>query len=105
MHKSIRPAINAVEGPRRPSTVAGRIARLLFGFGLVWLFMFVLAPWMAESPRIKPLAQFIENTGIDASALYYTEVEETADAEMYLIDARRYSPGKTKERAQAPQSN
>jgi hypothetical protein len=59
---------------------------------LLWLFMFVIAPWVGTFPLVKPLAQFIEDTGIDASALYYTEIDETAEAEMYLRDAARFAP-------------
>jgi hypothetical protein len=65
---------------------------LLLGFALVWAFMFIVAPWIEESPAVKPLAQFIQDTGIDASALYYTEIDETAEAEMYFYDAANYSP-------------
>ena len=87
-----------LDGQRRPSSMISRWAGLLLGFFLVWLFMFVVAPWIAGSPQVKPLAQFIEETGIDAGALYYTEIEETAEAEMYLHDAGRYSPNQNREK-------
>jgi hypothetical protein len=81
-----------LDGQKRPSSVMFRWLKLCFGFFLVWVFMFVLAPAIEKLPHVKPLAQFIEDTGIDASALYYTELPETADAEMYLRDAARYAP-------------
>lgn len=84
--------IRTPDGQRCPS---GRIFRwlgLLFGFFLVWVFMFIIAPWIERAPAVRPLTRFIEDTGIDAGALYYTEIDETADAEMYLHDAYTYAP-------------
>jgi hypothetical protein len=54
--------------------------------------MFVVAPWIEKTPAVRPPAQFIEETGIDAGALYYTEIDETSEAEMYLHDSSEYTP-------------
>ena len=54
--------------------------------------MFVIAPAIEKSPAVKPLADFIEESGIDASALYYTEVEEASIAELNMRHTMEFMP-------------
>jgi hypothetical protein len=54
--------------------------------------MFVIAPWIETFPMVKPLTEFIEESGIDASALYYTEVEEASEAELNMRSTMEYLP-------------
>jgi hypothetical protein len=61
---------------------------------LVWAFIFVFAPYMEKLPVIKPITKFIENSGIDAGALYYTEVEEASLAELNMYNTVNYTPQK-----------
>ena len=81
-----------LDGHKRPSGAVRKWLGLFLGFFLVWIFMFIIAPAIEKTDAVKPFAQFIEDSGIDAGALYYTEIEETAEAEMYLLDAARYAP-------------
>ncbi len=89
MHRNTNPG---PDGRQRPSGIFRKWAALLFGVFLIWLFMFVIAPWIQKSPSVKPLADFIEESGIDASALFYTEVEEASDAELYMRSTLEYGP-------------
>jgi len=75
------------DGPRRPSGTLLRWGALAAWMALIWLFVFVVAPAVRDTPSVKPMADYIRERGIDASALYYTEVEETGEAEAYLRDA------------------
>ncbi len=59
---------------------------------LVWIFMFVAAPRLTDISLIGRLAGFIEDSGIDAGALFYTEVEETAHAEIHARSIMEYPP-------------
>ena len=59
-----------------------RWAALVCCFSLVWFFIMVLAPMFQKIPMVNTLTSYIEETGINASALYYTEVEEAAMAEL-----------------------
>jgi hypothetical protein len=59
---------------------------------LVWAFMFALAPMLQALPTVRAIADSIDETGINASALYYTDLDETAEAEMFLRNAERYAP-------------
>ena len=61
---------------------------------LLCLFVFVIAPAMQRIALIGSIADHIDESGIEASALYYTGVEETATAEMYLHNARTFDPAR-----------
>jgi len=65
-----------------------------FGAGCVciWLFVFVLAPWMQGWGPVHTLHTFIEERGIDATPLFYTESETSSQAERHLLDAARFAP-------------
>ncbi len=67
-----------------PSNRIRKWITLFFCMLLIWTFVFIVAPWIEKLPFVKPLADFIEESGIDASALYYTEIEETSDAELMM---------------------
>ncbi len=93
MEISVNQEIGKVmDGQKRPSSLIRKWAALFFGFLLVWVFMFVIAPWIQKSPSVKPLAEFIEESGIDASALYYTEVDEVGDAETNIRNTLKFPP-------------
>ena len=67
-------------------------AALAAGIAVIWAFIFVIAPALQKNEMVRPLAEYVRESGIDASALYYTEVQETGEAEVYLRDALRYGP-------------
>lgn len=64
--------------------------RLTAGILCVWLFMFVLAPWVRTIGPVEEMLDFVEENDIDASALFYTEAEEFSDAEVAVRDALEY---------------
>jgi hypothetical protein len=78
--------------PIRPSSWIRKWTALLCCFGLVWFFIMVLAPIFQKIPMVNDLSSYIEETGIDASALYYTEVEEAAMAELGARGTIDYPP-------------
>lgn len=87
-----RKEIKALGGPSGPPGPVRRWAAFAAGIFLIWLFMFVIAPWLQRSPAIKPLADFVNESGINASALYYTGVEEVGDADMNIRSTMTYMP-------------
>jgi hypothetical protein len=56
------------------------------------LFFFVVGPFFLEMPAIAPLANFIEERGIDAGALYYTDIEEFSEANINMENTMQYMP-------------
>jgi hypothetical protein len=57
-----------------------RWAALFLGVALILGFVFGLAPWLQTFELISPLTDYVRESGIEAGALYYTEVEEVGDA-------------------------
>ena len=65
--------------------------KLFIWLGLLWAFIFVLAPLLLNNiPALKQLANYIEASGIDAGAIYYTEVEEVGDADLGIRNTFRF---------------
>jgi hypothetical protein len=76
----------------RKGTRAGGWIRLALGLAALAVIVFVLAPAGEHIPAVGAIHRHIHDRGIDADALYYTEVEEFADAETYIRDALRRAP-------------
>jgi hypothetical protein len=89
---SNKPAAAGV-GPNS-SGLLRRWMGLLLCMLVVWAFMFVFAPMLQRVPAINALTSYIEDSGINASALYYTGLDETAEAEMYLHESEKHAPRK-----------
>jgi len=66
---------------------------LLISLCAVWGFVFYIAPAMDDIPEVEPLVNFIDERGIDAGALYYTDIQEFSTAEINLINTMEYFPG------------
>ncbi len=79
-------------GPNSCSCMWRRWVRFFLCLLLVWVFMFLIAPIGQRLPAVQTLTEYVAETGINASALYYTGVEETAEAEMYLHNTGEYTP-------------
>jgi hypothetical protein len=76
----------------KPGSTFGKWTALICGFCLIWLFILVVAPIFKKIPMVNTLSSYIEETGIDAGALYYTEVEEAAMAELGTRGTIDYPP-------------
>ena len=78
--------------PSPPSNAkVRRWSKLLAWIVLLWLFAFFIAPWLQNhSSSIQTLSTYIEESGIDAGAIYYTEVEEVGEADLMIRDTFRF---------------
>ena len=67
---------------------------LVFCFGLmiIWFFMFMLLPWLQGMPSVHAVIKHLKESNIDAGALFYTEVEEVANAEMSIHNMLSFTP-------------
>ncbi len=85
--------------PGRGSSPIGETTRrwaMLAGCLLaLWGFIFVVGPGLRNLEAFRPLAAFIEEHGIDAGALYYTEVEEVGPSETSIRNSLAYPPSRT----------
>ena len=69
----------------------GKWSSFILCLAAIWLFAFVFAPWLQRhSSTVSTLSTYIEETGIDAGAVYYTEVEEVGDADLMIRDTFRF---------------
>ncbi len=63
---------------------------LLISFLMIYLFIFYFVPQISKLASVKPLIDFIVENDIDASALYYTEIEEFSEAEFFIENSMEY---------------
>jgi|GEM_PF-1346301 len=84
---------STLDGPPGPSRTWRGWAGLLISLALLGLF-FAFGHKGLELSFYKPIAQFIEERGIQANAYYYTEVEEFAEAGVNLRTTMTYPPGR-----------
>lgn len=56
----------------------------------IWVFVFILAPFMQKIPAVDTLSRYIKESGIDAGALYYTEVEEVGESDLAVRNTFRF---------------
>ena len=65
---------------------------LIVSISVVTVFVLFLAPCIDDAPYVKPLTKFIDDRGIDAGALYYTDIEEFSIAEINMKNTIDYLP-------------
>jgi hypothetical protein len=65
---------------------------LLISVLIIIIFLFVIGPWGEELPGFKPLADFIDERGIEANMYFYTEVEEFSEAEVNMNNTMQFPP-------------
>lgn len=63
---------------------------LAFWLLIIWTFIFVLGPIMQKIPAVGTLSRYITANGIDAGALYYTEVEEVGESDQAVRNTLRF---------------
>ena len=59
---------------------------------LVMSFMFVIAPLLMRFNAVSDLAEYIDKNEIEATALWWSEVEVVAEAEMNCRNTVEYPP-------------
>ena len=84
---------NGQPASAQPSDVSAegcRWARFLAGLLLVLLFAFGAIPGLQQLGPVSEVRDVIRNSGIDATALFYTECEESFEAEASIRNAMQY---------------
>ncbi|MBU0971994.1 MAG: hypothetical protein KKC20_15165 [Proteobacteria bacterium] len=62
-----------------------RITRFILVFGLTLAFVYVLLPWVTRSfAPLNRMSLSLEESGINPSSYYYTDVEQVIESEQYL---------------------
>jgi hypothetical protein len=68
--------------------------KLLAGAAAVLAFIFGIGSLAALLPGAAHMAQVIEERDLRATAIFYTDFKESAEASEYIHDALRYPPGR-----------
>ncbi len=58
--------------------------KLLAGFVLVWVFIFVFGSLSRLLPGAEHMAEVIDERGLRATAIYYTDLDETYEGSEYI---------------------
>jgi hypothetical protein len=86
--------LSADGGAAAPPAALNPWARLLIGVALILLFMFGIGSLAQEIPGARQMAQVIEEHGLRATAIYYTDFEEPAEGSERIRDSLAYTPAK-----------
>ncbi len=73
-----------------------RYAGLAMGIAFIWIFAVYVTPWLGNLAFMKPLISFIKENDIKATAIYYTDIEEFAEADHMLRQLMTYPVGNAK---------
>ncbi|MBW1898843.1 MAG: hypothetical protein JRI61_07270 [Deltaproteobacteria bacterium] len=68
-----------------------RLGYLFSSILAIWFFMFYLAPGLEKLINLTPIAECIDERGIDANMYFYTEVDEFSEAAFYMENTMKYS--------------
>jgi hypothetical protein len=66
--------------------------KLIIGFVLIWALIFVIGSLAQLLPGAKRMAQVIDERGLRATAVYYTDFEEPAEGSERIRDSLDYKP-------------
>ncbi len=81
--------------PGGPQSPPGRLKswlKLCLGVAVLLFLIYVVGPFVDDLPGIKPIASFVDDSGINAAAFYYTGVEEVGDAVVSIRNSLEYPP-------------
>jgi hypothetical protein len=84
---------NTVCGVSAPQTGFGPWLKLIIGFVMIWALIFGVGSLARLLPGAKHMAQVIDERGLRATAIYYTDFEEPAEGSERIRDSLKYRPG------------
>jgi len=84
------PSLDA-PAPGAPGAVR-RWARFVAGLAAILFFAFGVVPALQLLGPVREVREAVQESGIDATALFYTESEVSSEAEASIRNALKYSP-------------
>jgi hypothetical protein len=67
--------------------------KLIIGFVVIWALIFTIGSLAQVLPGAKHMARVIDERGLRATAVYYTDFEEPAEGSERIRDSLDYTPG------------
>jgi hypothetical protein len=86
-------AANTDSGASAPLSVFAPWLKLIIGFGLIWALIFLGGSLAQRLPGARHMARVIDERGLRATAVYYTDFEEPAEGSERIRDSLDYRPG------------
>ena len=83
---------NTVCGASAPQTGAGPWLKLIIGFMMIWVLIFGVGSLARLLPGARHMAEVIDERGLRATAIYYTDFEEPAEGSERIRDSLDYTP-------------
>gem|GEM_PF-1296924 len=91
MSARIQTACFPLDGPAGPSRGLKAWLGLALGLAVLAGLMFLAGPLGLSLPGYKPMAALIDERGLRSNAIYYTDIEEFAEAEAALRSRLEWS--------------
>jgi hypothetical protein len=66
--------------------------KLIIGFALIWALIFAVGSLAQLLPGARHMARVIDERGLRATAVYYTDFEEPAEGSERIRDSLDYVP-------------
>ncbi len=88
--------ITAACGAPAPRAALKPWLKLIFGFALVWICIFVVGHLSRFIPGARHMAEVIDERNLRATAVYYTDLEESYEGSQYIRHSLEYPPGQGK---------
>jgi len=63
------------------------VVRLAAGLAAIWVFVFVLAPWLQSATWVGSVHAAAGQRGIDAGTLFYTETDVFSESELIVRES------------------
>lgn len=71
--------------PEFTSSLPHRLRNFTVALGVALLFVYVFLPFLTRSSDIlSRMSEYLDESGIDPSRYYYTDVDQVKEAERYL---------------------
>ena len=86
-------AENAACGAEAPQAAFSSWLKLIIGFVLIWALIFGGGSLARLLPGAKHMAKVIDERGLRATAIYYTDFEEPAEGSESIRDSLDFEPG------------
>jgi hypothetical protein len=85
-------AEKAACGASAPQAAFSPWIKLIVGFVLIWALIFGAGSLAQLLPGAKRMAEVIEERGLRATAIYYTDFEEPAEGSESIRDSLDFEP-------------
>ena len=79
-------------GVSAPQSMFSPWLKLILGFVLIWALIFVGGSLAQHLPGARHMARVIDERGLRATAVYYTDFEEPAEGSERIRDSLDYVP-------------